>query len=147
MTKKLLPSLLLLLLVATILQGQEEDARYAGKTTFPFGIVETVSSKELHEDRILNIYLPQGYNPDSVATYPVIYLLDGSANEDFPHIAGLVQFLNMYELLPKSIVVGIANVDRYRDFTYPSRVKSDRRAIPTSGGSEEFINFVESLFF
>lgn len=137
----------LFLLMTTAIFAQKNDARYTGKTTFPFGVVETIHSDELNEERILNIYLPQGYHQDSLAKYPVIYVLDGSANEDFPHIAGLAQFMNMYDLLPKSIVVGIANIDRYRDFTYPSNVKADLKAIPTSGGSPQFINFLEREVF
>ena len=130
-------------IIGVQLNAQTEDVRYKGKTVFPFGVVEQIDSKELSEQRILNIYLPLGYHPDSLTTYPTIYVLDGSQNEDFPHIAGLVQFMNMYNLVPKSIVVGIANVDRYRDFTYPSSVKRDKKDIPTSGGSEKFINFIE----
>ncbi|MGZ4035025.1 MAG: alpha/beta hydrolase, partial [Bacteroidia bacterium] len=77
--------------------------------------------------------------------YPVIYLLDGSADEDFIHISGLVQFLNFswVNVLPKSIVVGIANIDRKRDFTFPSQNKEDLKLCPTSGGSEKFISFLE----
>ena len=113
---------------------------------FSFGLVEELESKELEEKRTLNIYLPQGYHPDSVTTYPVIYVLDGSQYEDFPHIAGLVQFMNMYNILPKSIVVGISNLDksRYRDFTYPSSDERDIKDLPTSGGSEKFINYLEN---
>jgi predicted alpha/beta superfamily hydrolase len=123
---------------------QENDARYKNaKKTFSFGVIEEIFSEELSEKRILNIYLPQDYHADSLTTYPTIYVLDGSAHEDFPHIAGLAQFMNMYEILPKSIVVGIANVDRYRDFTYPSKDKRDKKDLPTSGGSEKFINFIE----
>lgn len=123
--------------------AQKADTRYQDKEIFPFGVIEKIDSKELAEERVLNIYLPQSYHPDSSVTYPVIYVLDGSANEDFPHIAGLVQFMNMYDILPKSIVVGIANVDRYRDFTYPSSSKKDKKALPTSGGSKKFIHFIE----
>ncbi|MGO8056281.1 alpha/beta hydrolase-fold protein, partial [Rhizobium leguminosarum] len=61
------------------------------------GQIDKIQSIELSETRILNIYLPDGYSPDSSTTYPVIYLLDGSANEDFIHIVGIVQFLNMIE--------------------------------------------------
>lgn len=111
---------------------------------FPFGVIEEIYSHELSEERILNIYLPDAYHPDSAATYPTVYVLDGSYNEDFPHIAGIVQFMNMYNMMPKSIVVGIANVNRYRDFTYPSKVKSDNKANPANGGSEKFINFIEN---
>ena len=138
--------LIILIILFTITHSttaQQTDPRYDGKKAFPFGVIETINSQELSEKRILNIYLPDGYYPDSLTTYPTIYVLDGSANEDFPHIAGLAQFMNMYHLLPKSIVVGIANVDRYRDFTHPSSDKKDKKSLPTSGGSEKFINFIE----
>ena len=135
--------LILLFTITQTITAQKTDARYDGKKIFPFGVIETIDSQELSEKRTLNIYLPDGYHPDSLATYPTIYVLDGSANEDFPHIAGLAQFMNMYNILPKSIVVGIANVDRYRDFTYQSSDKKDKKSLPTSGGSEKFINFIE----
>ena len=111
---------------------------------FVFGEVRQLRSVALGQDRVLNIYLPDGYR-DTTATYPVIYVLDGSANEDFPHIAGLVQYMNMYELLFKSIVVGIANLgpSRYHDFTHPTKSDSDLVWLPTGGGSAAFIQFLE----
>ncbi|AFM03264.1 putative hydrolase of alpha/beta superfamily [Bernardetia litoralis DSM 6794] len=116
------------------------------KQVFPFGVIEEIDSKELEEKRTLNIYLPQGYHLDSANVYPVIYVLDGSQYEDFPHIAGLVQFMNMYEILPKSIVVGISNLgkSRYKDFTYPSDDKQDLKDISDNGGSEKFIGYLEN---
>ena len=113
------------------------------KKVLPFGFIEEINSKALGEQRVLNVWLPYGYDPDSTETYPVVYVLDGSAHEDFPHIAGLVQFMNMYDLMPKSIVLGIANVDRYRDFSHPTTDKKDLEALPTGGGSEKFIRFLK----
>ncbi len=112
---------------------------------FQLGLIDEIHSGILNEKRTLNIYLPEGYSPDSAAVYPVIYLLDGSADEDFIHVVGLAQFCNFpwIELLPKSIVVGIGNVDRRRDFTYPSSVEKDKKDFPTTGGSERFIDFLE----
>jgi len=127
--------LLILLLVTT---GTITKAQ---SNSFNIGVVDAIQSSELSEKRVLNIYLPEGYS-DTIA-YPVIYLLDGSANEDFIHIAGLMQYLNMYELAPKSIVVGIANVDRRRDFTTPSTLPGDLKLIPVNGGSAKFISFIE----
>lgn len=103
------------------------------------------SSKILKEKRILNIYLPNGYSKDSIKTYPVIYLLDGSVDEDFIHIAGLVQFGSFpwINMIPESIVVGISNIDRKRDFTFPTHNKKDKKDFPTTGKSEDFINFIE----
>ncbi len=111
---------------------------------FVLGVIDEMNSKELGEKRILNIYLPEGYNKDDTIKYPVIYLLDGSADEDFIHIAGLVQF-NSFEWVnrvPKSIVVGIANVDRKRDFTFPTTIPEDKKAYPTTGHSDKFIRFL-----
>lgn len=109
---------------------------------FTLGKTDEIRSAVLSETRILNIYLPQGYSADSATTYPVIYLLDGSANEDFIHVSGLVQFFNLTEMMPKSIVVGIANVDRKRDFTFPTTVAKDKEDFPTTGKSANFINFL-----
>jgi len=110
---------------------------------FALGIVDKIQSAILGETRTLNIYLPEGYSPDSATAYPVIYLLDGSANEDFIHIVGLVQFLVMIEKMPPSIVVGIANIDRRRDFTFLTAIEQDKKDYPTTGGSAKFITFVE----
>jgi len=117
------------------------------KASKPFilGVIDEIYSKELSENRVLNIYLPAGYNKNDPVKYPVIYLLDGSADEDFIHIAGLVQFFSFEWInqVPKSIVVGIANVDRKRDFTFPTNIQDDKRKYPTSGHSDQFISFIE----
>ncbi|MBK8520436.1 MAG: alpha/beta hydrolase [Chitinophagaceae bacterium] len=113
------------------------------QTTKPFSIgeIKTINSKILAENRTLNIYLPDEYN--SKERYPVIYLLDGSANEDFLHIVGLVQFYNMTFKMPKTIIVGIANVDRKRDFTHQTKNAELKKNYPTTGGSAKFIDFIE----
>ena len=119
----------------------------AANQSIPFvlGRINTIQSKILSEKRVLNIYLPQGYDQQDSTVYPVIYLLDGSADEDFIHIAGLVQFLNFswVNILPKSILVGVANVDRKKDFTFPTTIAKDKKESPTSGGSSKFIEFIE----
>ena len=112
---------------------------------FVLGVVDEIQSKELAEKRILNIYLPEGYQQNDTTKYPVIYLLDGPADEDFIHIVGLVQF-NSFEWVnqvPKSIVVGIATVDRKRDFTFPTAIEGDKKRYPTTGHSDKFISFIE----
>ncbi|MEN4761558.1 alpha/beta hydrolase-fold protein [Chryseobacterium sp. C39-AII1] len=105
------------------------------------GEIRTIKSKVLNEDRILNIYLPQNF--DKTKSYPIIYLLDGSMNEDFIHVTGLVQFFNQMYSMPETIVVGIANVDRKRDFTFHTDLKDLQKDYPTTGHSDKFINFLE----
>lgn len=115
------------------------------KKAFILGEIAEIQSKTLNEKRILNIYLPEGYSANDTTRYPVIYLLDGSADEDFIHIVGLVQF-NSFEWVnqvPKSIVVGIANVDRKRDFTFPTTIEEHQKKWPTTGHSDVFMTFIE----
>lgn len=126
---------LLLLLFSLRADAQEKD--------FVIGKVETIHSSVLGEDRTINIYLPQGYDTGKGGECPVIYLLDGSANEDFIHICGLVQFFNLQMGMPDVIVVGIANIDRKRDFTFPSELPELKEKYPTTGHSAPFIDFLQ----
>lgn len=75
---------------------------------FALGVIDSLASKVLGETRTLNIYLPEGYQANDTTKYPVVYLLDGSADEDFIHVVGLYQFNNFSWInrVPKSIVVG-----------------------------------------
>lgn len=113
------------------------------KTTLSIGETIILNSKILSQERILNIYLPEGYVKNDSIPYPVIYLLDGSTNEDFLHIIGLVQFFNLQLGMPKTIVVGIANIDRKHDFTYPTEISDLKKDYPTTGASEKFIRFID----
>jgi len=95
----------------------------------------------LEEDRTLNVLLPTEYTGSVVSRYPVIYLLDGATDEDFFHAAGLLRYHDDHGKRCPAILVGIANVDRKRDLTYPGRDSRDRAYFPTTGGSVEFIGF------
>ena len=144
---KKLPIAFILVFLANLAFGQKIKTPPT-QTTKPFilGVIDEIQSKVLAEKRILNIYLPEGYNQQDTTTYPVIYLLDGSVDEDFIHIVGLVQF-NSFEWInqvPKSIVVGIATVDRRRDFTFPTSIQADKKKYPTSGQSDKFRSFFET---
>lgn len=105
------------------------------------GEVKTIHSEELGEERVLNVYLPQSFKASE--TYPVIYVLDGSMNEDFIHIFGLVQFYQLQFGMPECIIVGIANVDRKRDFTHHTDKADMLKDLPTGGHSAKFISFIE----
>ncbi len=111
--------------------------------TLTYGSVVRLQSKVLGEERRLNVLLPPGYET-SEEKYPVFYLLDGSAHEDYFHAAGLIDFLATYGVIPPTIVVGISNVDRKRDFTTPSEDEEDRKQLPTSGGADNFVAFLET---
>jgi predicted alpha/beta superfamily hydrolase len=120
-------------------------------TPFQLGISHEISSDQLGEKRTLNVYLPAGYHTDDTSKYPVIYLLDGAADEDFIHVAGLMQFMNMMYMIHPSIIVGIANVNRKRDFTFPAKpgfkmpagMEQFQSTLAVAGGSSKFIDFLE----
>lgn len=133
--------LLACLLAASAAQAQ----RPAAPQPYAIGVVETLHSAVLGEDRILNIHLPPGYAADTAQRYPVLVLLDGSADEDFLHVVGGLQFASFPWIgwMPPSIVVGIANVDRKRDLTFPTTIAADRAQFPTTGGSAAFLQFLE----
>lgn len=141
---KILLSTVCLFLSTQILFGQDKTTSFKPKP-FVLGVIDEIQSIELSEKRVLNIYLPEGYNELDTIKYPVIYLLDGSADEDFIHIVGLVQFNNFSWInrVPKTIVVGIVNVDRKRDFTYASTIEEEQKRYKTAGKSDKFISFIE----
>lgn len=119
---------------------------------FLLSVTDTIHSSYLDETRTINVYLPEGYSAESKDTYPVIYLLDGGVEEDFVHIVGLVQYntQSWINRFPKSIVVGIQNTNRRKDFTFPvpdlnfvSRIGFSADQFPAYGGSGKFIQFLE----
>ena len=138
--------LLLLLLFIPLLSFGQTLPKKISETEFSIGKSIKIESKILDEIRDLNIYLPLNYSSSSLKTYPVVYLLDGSKDEDFIHISGIVQFgsFSWINMLPESIVVGIGNVDRKRDFTSPSQNKLDQKEFPNSGKSDKFIRFLQN---
>ncbi|HTM67153.1 MAG TPA: alpha/beta hydrolase-fold protein [Flavipsychrobacter sp.] len=144
---KLLIAILLQLGLSLSAFGQQKHNNLSAETKpFVLGVIDELPSKILSEKRILNIYLPEGYNPKDSVRYPVVYLLDGSADEDFIHVVGLYQFNSFpwVARVPKSIIVGIANIDRKRDFTFPTSVAEDKKKYSTTGGSAKFIKFLEN---
>ncbi|AZB27843.1 alpha/beta hydrolase [Chryseobacterium balustinum] len=136
MLKKLLIFCSILFAFQSMALAQTENVK-----PLTIGEIRTIKSKILNEDRILNIYLPQNF--DKTKSYPIIYLLDGSMNEDFIHVTGLIQFFNQMYSMPETIVVGIANIDRKRDLTFHTDLKDLQKDYPTTGHSDKFISFLE----
>ena len=134
-----------LLLLLTTSMATNAQIKTEQSTPLIIGNIDHIYSTILGESRVLNIYLPEGYKEKDTTKYPIIYVLDGSIDEDFLHIVGIVQYNNFswINIVPKSIVVGIANVNRRRDFTGPTNFEMDKQHAPTGGGSAKFIKFIE----
>lgn len=94
-----------------------------------------LQSKVLNEDRYFYVYTPVGYNT-SQDKYPVLYVLDGDASFFFS--LAIANFLSNNGRIPKTIVIGIPNINRMRDFT-----PSVNEQTPHSGGGDKFLEFLE----
>ncbi len=136
----------LVLLLVSISTFSQEDK------PINIGITHQLQSTEIGETRNINIYLPEDYNKNDTITYPVIYVLDGGVDEDFIHITGLVRYNTQPWIarFPRSIVVGIENTDRKRDFTFAvpnldfvEKMGLKKEQFPTYGGSAKYISFLE----
>ena len=97
-----------------------------------------IHSATLKEDRTLFIYKPEGY-AESTVRYPVLYVLDGESH--FLHTGGIVNFLSTLGMMPKLLIVGIANTDRGRDMT-PVPLKGVDKDFPSGGGANQFLSFI-----
>lgn len=105
----------------------------------------------LGEPREVNVRLPAGYAKDEARRYPVLYLLDGGAEQDFAHIAGLAQHGEMSGTFDPFILVGIATSKRIWELTSPTkderyttflRANGQPVEFASGGGSETFRRFI-----
>lgn len=71
-----------------------------------------IHSEIIGEDRPILVYVPEELKKNEPLY--VIYLLDG--NDHFHTVTGIVKSLVNYELIPKTMVVGIETTNRSRDF-------------------------------
>jgi uncharacterized protein len=117
--------------------------RVSGQTE-PIVIGEsfTMDSVALGEKRRITAYLPSDYAETS-KRYPVLYLLDGGAKEDFHHITGIVQVSVANGLMDPILVIGIENTERRRDMTGPTENPEDKKIAPRVGGSAQFRKFLK----
>lgn len=121
-------------------------AGYSQSGPLIIGNVDTIYSKILAEKRVVNISLPDGYNPNDTVHYPVVFLLDGGIQEDFIHILGLYRFnsTSWNEVTPPAIIVGITNVNRISDMTFPTSGTAFSGKYPQSGHARLFIQFIQA---
>lgn len=103
--------------------------------TFEEGAIK-IRSPILNEERTLSIALPQDYNKSHKA-YPVLYILDAEALNEFADAVSTVKKLEAEGVGPKMIIVGIWNTNRNRDMI---PVSVSHR--PQSGGSQKFLEFI-----
>jgi len=111
-------------------------------THFNLGDRVKIDSKVLNEQRELQILLPENYQANPNATYPVIYLLDGDYH--FHAVSGTLDLMaNKAQLIPDVILVGIADkgTDKYRQYMTPEGLTSPLKA-EDKGKANLFLSFL-----
>ena len=98
----------------------------------------------LGEDRVILVRTPAGYEANK-ASYPVLYMTDGDAH--MAHTASTIEFLARNGRISEMIVVGIPNTDRTRDLTPTKATGPEATDMPTAGGADTFLKFIETELF
>jgi predicted alpha/beta superfamily hydrolase len=103
----------------------------------------TLHSTILDEDRRLIIHLPRNYTQDTTRKYPVMYVLDGTSQDD--HTADKLGVFSDAGLVPAAIVVGLPNTrgNRERDQTPPFMRRNVDDETSPYGAGDKFLSFIE----
>ena len=115
-----------------------------GATTTPIVIGEsfTIPARAIGgEVRRINVWLPPRAAGDTTRL-PVLYMPDGGMQEDFLHVAGLLQVSIGNGTMRPFMLVGIENTQRRRDLTGPTTNARDSTIAPKVGGSAAFRAFI-----
>lgn len=103
-----------------------------------------LTSTVMREARRINVYLPPGYDTCKDNRYPVLYMPDGGAAEDFPHVAASVDRLISEGAIAPLLLVGVENTVRRRDMTGPTQSADDLKVTSEPGGAPRFRRFFAS---
>lgn len=105
---------------------------------------ESIASRLLHQDRAIEVYLPEESAKQPTARFETLYVLDGDWNAKL--VIEIVNFMRQLGMMPPVIVVSVPNYidahginSRDRDLT-PSAVDDE----PRSGGAPEFLAFLKT---
>ena len=128
------PRLLTLLLPALLATQRPVSAQ---DVTAKLGVVRTVKSTILNEDRRVLVHLPASYDT-SAKSYPVLYLLDGTPTFLLEMIA-ITNRLRYGRNASEMIIVAIENTNRNRDMM-PVVAKD----YPGPPRAEAFLGFLEN---
>jgi predicted alpha/beta superfamily hydrolase len=145
--KLTLATVMLLIVLLTMLNVKSVLAQSTPTEIKPpesSNIVQTnIHSTILDEDRRVIIHLPRNYSKNTAQKHPVMYVLDGTSQDD--HTADKINVLSDAGLVPTAIVVGLPNTrgNRERDQTPPfmRRIVDDEKS--PYGAGDKFLSFIE----
>jgi predicted alpha/beta superfamily hydrolase len=143
-TVLLLIGLLMLLNVNRVVAQSTPTQTTENKPPESSNIVQTnIHSTVLGEERRVIIHLPRNYSKDPNQKYPVMYVLDGTSQDD--HTADKMAVLSDAGLVPAAIVVGLPNTrgNRERDQTPPFMRRNVDDEKSPYGAGDKFLSFIE----
>lgn len=135
----LLAGILLLIAPMSIANAQTSGPLDWDRALSPFQGTERethflMRSDATSEYREITVRVPSGYRSGD-HSYPVLYVTDADWN--YPLVADYVEYLSYWHRIPETIVVGIRNVDRNRDF-----IPRPSRSFPNTGQADRFAEFL-----
>ena len=110
-------------------------------TPVTVGAQYQLQSEILDQTRNITVYLPMGYD-GAAKSYPVLYLVDGGAAQDFHPITGLASLASLTGMMREFIVVGVETVQRRYELTTPSTGKRDLEVADPNGGAADFRRYI-----
>jgi uncharacterized protein len=140
----MLPVILLVSLLTVLPPQSVAVAQTRSAEPLVIGETFTIASRSLKETRRINVWLPTGYAASPDRRLPVLYMPDGGMQEDFLHVAGLLQVSIGNGTMRPFILVGVENTERRRDMTGPTKNEDDRKIAPRVGGSAAFRRFIRN---
>lgn len=135
-----LPGVLLLFSAFCCFADAQDAIVHTGESSIS---QKTIPSTVLQEERPLRIYLPRGYGL-SETRYPVLVILDTEQEDHFQRSVQVAESLADHDKLPRMIIVGIDNTDRFRDMNVP---EFEYRDLSYDGRADEFLQFIDKEFF
>ena len=106
-------------------------------------IQTNLHSAILNEERRVIVHLPRNYSQDNTRKYPVMYVLDGTSQDQ--HTFDKTTVLSDAGLIPAVIVVGLPNTrgNRERDQTPPFMRRDVNDQNSSFGEADKFLSFIE----
>tara|TARA_B100001287_G_scaffold124390_1_gene104852 strand:- start:1388 stop:2563 length:1176 start_codon:yes stop_codon:yes gene_type:complete len=112
--------------------SQNLDSLYIQK------INDTITSKFLNSERVIQLQLPRSYNIKEKKKYPLILVLDGDYL--FNLVSGSVDFLSYWKEIPESIVIGI----KQKKTRYDDSSVLDNSAFTPISSTASFYDFISN---
>lgn len=121
-------------------------AQPEGGEPVAIGTVYSIPATAFEDERRITVRLPPGYVEQPEARFPVVYVIDGGPQQDFPHIAGIAQSRDMNYSFERFILVGIETVERRAEISpqvSPAKLAKYTEALgAVPGGADNFRSFI-----